>query len=68
MDVLAGQPTIPAGATGVQLVLDGFNSRFHFEWAAAPSVSPPPAAEAENGGLTFSGLFEKIRELSRMTQ
>ncbi len=66
-DVFTGAPTIPNGTTGVQLVLDGFSSEFYFEWAAAPAAGPPPA-EPESGGLTFSGLFEKIRELSRMTQ
>lgn len=67
-DVLTGQPTIPNGISGLQLVLDGFNSLFHFEWAAVPQDSPQPVTPAESGGLTFSGIFEKLRELSRMTQ
>lgn len=66
-DVFTGTPTIPNGTSGVQLVLDGFNSEFYFEWAAAPPAGPPPA-EPESGGLTFSNLFGRIRELSRMTQ
>lgn len=66
-DVFTGNATIPDGTTGVQLVLDGFSSEFSFEWAGVPSIDQP-LAEPESGGLTFSVLFEKIRELSRMTQ
>jgi hypothetical protein len=67
-DVLLGRPTIASGTPGVQLVLDGFNSTFHFEWAADPSAVQAAAAEPEAGGLTYSALIEKLRELSRMTQ
>jgi hypothetical protein len=67
-DVLSGTPTVPNGVTGLRLTLDGFNSIFHFEWAAAPSLSSPPVAPQEAGGLTWSGLYGKLRELSRMTQ
>ena len=51
-----------------QLVLDGFNSEFNFEWAFAPGADQTPIAAPEDGGLSFSDLFERLRELSRMTQ
>ncbi len=67
-DVLSGTPTIPAGATGLRLTLDGFNSVFTFEWAAAPSLSSAPASPEDSGGLSWTALYGKLRELSRMTQ
>ncbi len=67
-DVLSGTPTLPLGVTGLRLTLDGFNSIFHFEWAAAPSLSNQPVPPQEAGGLSWSGLFGKLRELSRLTQ
>ncbi len=68
IDVLSGTPTIPASATGLRLTLDGFNSIFTFEWAAAPSLSSAPIAPQDAGGLDWSSLYGKLRELSRLTQ
>lgn len=68
VDVLTGIPTIPGNASGVQLVLDGFNSEFNFEWAFVPGADQTPIAAPEDGGLTWSEIVERLRELSRMTQ
>jgi len=67
-DVLSGAPTIPAGTTGLRLTLDGFNSIFAFDWAAAPSLSAAPVTAQQTGALTWSNLYTKLRELSRLTQ
>lgn len=68
VDVLSGAPTIPAGTTGLRLTLDGFNSVFSFAWAAAPSISSAPVPADQSGGMSWSALYTKLRELSRMTQ
>jgi len=66
-DVLSGLPTIPGNATGLRLTLDGFSSVFSFEWAAAPSLASAPAPE-QAGGMSWSNLYGKLRELSRISQ
>lgn len=68
VDVLSGAPTVPGGTTGLRLTLDGFNSIFHFEWAAAPSISAAPVPAEQSGGMSWSAVYTKLRELSRMTQ
>lgn len=67
-DVLSGAPTIPGGTQGLRLTLDGFNSIFHFEWTAGPDSATAPVLPEQSGGMTWSSLYEKIRELSRLTQ
>ena len=59
---------VRAVATGLRLTLDGFNSTFSFEWAAAPSLSNAPVPPQQAGALSWSNLYGKLRELSRLTQ
>jgi len=68
VDVLSGAPTIPGGTTGLRLTLDGFNSIFHFAWTATPDATATPVPAEQSGGMTWSSLYTKLRELSRMTQ
>lgn len=68
VDVLSGAPTIPGGTQGLRLTLDGFNSIFHFEWTAGPDSAAAPVLPEQSGGMTWSSLYTKLRELSRMTQ
>ncbi len=68
VDVLSGAPTIPAGTQGLRLTLDGFNSIFHFDWVAGPDSAAAPVLPEQSGGMTWSSLYEKLRELSRLTQ
>ena len=72
-DVLAGMPTIPDDASGVRLVVDGFNSAFYFEWAKAPLVDAegqpiviPEPEPSLAGRLGFSAFYSKLRILAHM--
>jgi hypothetical protein len=66
VDVLSGAPTVPGGTAGLRLTLDGFNSIFSFEWASGAPAAPPPPQES--GGMTWSTIYTKLRELSRISQ
>lgn len=67
-DILAGTPTIRSDVEGVRMVVDGFNSTFYFEWAAAGTGRPPTAADGTKGRLGFSDLYSKLRVLARKFQ
>lgn len=68
VDVLSGMPTVPGGLAGISLTLDGFNSIFQFDWTASLESATAPVTPQDSGGMTWSALYTKLRELSRLTQ
>lgn len=72
-DMLSGVPTIQDDASGVRVVVDGFNSAFYFEWARAPLVDEegqpiviPEPEPSLAGRLGFSAFYSKLRVLAHM--
>lgn len=65
-ELILGQATVPREAPGVRLVVQGFNTTFYFDWAAAqqPQAVPPDQA----GPTSFSALYSKLRDLAHMFQ
>ncbi|HIJ66315.1 MAG TPA: hypothetical protein HPP77_10235 [Candidatus Hydrogenedentes bacterium] len=71
-DLWLDEPVIDAKTLSVKLVLEGFDSKFCFEW---PGIAPPPEPERtwyprdEKEALQllrlgFSELFEKLRDMA----
>lgn len=71
-DLWSGGATLDPGAPSVRLVLDGYESRFYFEWPAAPgTVAPqrwaPTAEEAKQAiKLGFTQLYTGLRQLAHL--
>lgn len=71
-DVMAQRAAIDAAVPRIRLVLEGFNSSFYFEWAAAPvevdgrSWMPTASEAAESVKIGFTELFSKLRLLGQM--
>ncbi len=65
-EVLLGQATVPADAEAVRLVIQGFNTTFSFAWAAA--TEPRAVSIQQAGPMTFTGLYEKLRDLAHKFQ
>lgn len=70
-DLLLGQPTVPASAPEARLVLDGFDSRFHFNWEGlgGPRPSPwvPAAQEAGRAAqLGYNELYDRLKALAHI--
>jgi len=69
-DFLTGQPLIPHGAPSATLVLEGYNTRFEFEWdnlAAVGGPGPSRAAEVvDYVRVGFQDLFLTVRRLSHV--
>lgn len=71
-DFLAKGPTVSANAPGVRLVMDGFDSRFYFEWIPAIEPATPWTATAEEYvqvvKTDFVRIYGRLLELAHITQ
>jgi len=68
-NLLTGRPLIPKGTPAVRLVLEAYDSTFHFEWPCLnPDLEPKwkPAAEETQRilKLGFTELYTRIRRLA----
>jgi len=71
-DFLAKGPTVSANAPRVRLVLEGFDSRFYFEWTPAVEPATPWTATAEEYAQAvktdFVRIYGRLLELAHITQ
>ena len=72
MDIVAQAPTVSAGAPAVRLVLENFNSSYHFEWPASPAVDTGEPRRLTQEEVTkavkmgYTALYSRLRELAQM--
>lgn len=71
-DLWTGGPTLNSRAASVRLVLDGYSSRFYFEWPAAPGTVTrpkwsPAAADAKRAVMMgYTELVSRLRRLAHL--
>jgi len=74
-EVFLGEEAIPATASAVRLVIDGFHSTYYFQWVSSGRVLPDGTLAAarevtaeQAGRMSFSQMYGRLRDLARHFQ